>query len=183
MPNGKKERSPPSERAPQSTAPFTPAAAVAAGAAVVGAAAIGAHRPRGRRLSRSGHKLLQRLGIDASQLDLARGRRLDCLARALVALPGRVVRVELELELIQSHMAQKPVLRGEVRCACVEREDVDGELREDGDAVGLVVPLQAIASKSRRACLRTKPSKSLNSSSLCTGSSGAGVPMQRHRYF
>ena len=26
---------------------------------------------------------------------------------------------ELELELIQSHMAQKPVLRGEVGCACV----------------------------------------------------------------
>ena len=28
---------------------------------------------------------------------------------------------ELELELIQSHMAQKPVLRGEVGCACVAR--------------------------------------------------------------
>ena len=27
-----------------------------------------------------------------------------------------------ELELIQPHMAQKPVLRGEVRCACVTRE-------------------------------------------------------------
>ena len=27
-----------------------------------------------------------------------------------------------ELELIQSHMAQKPVLRGEVGCACVARE-------------------------------------------------------------
>jgi len=27
--------------------------------------------------------------------------------------------IELELELIQSHMAQKPVLRGEVGCACV----------------------------------------------------------------
>ena len=27
-----------------------------------------------------------------------------------------------ELELIQSHMAQKPVLRGEVWCACVARE-------------------------------------------------------------
>ena len=32
------------------------------------------------------------------------------------------VSVELELELIQSHMAQKPVLRGEVGCACVARE-------------------------------------------------------------
>ena len=29
---------------------------------------------------------------------------------------------ELELELIKPHMAQKPVLRGEVGCACVARE-------------------------------------------------------------
>jgi len=29
---------------------------------------------------------------------------------------------ELELELIQPHMTQKPVLRGEVGCACVARE-------------------------------------------------------------
>ena len=29
---------------------------------------------------------------------------------------------ELELELIQSLMAQKPVLRGEVGCVCVARE-------------------------------------------------------------
>ena len=29
---------------------------------------------------------------------------------------------ELELELIQSHKAQKPVLRGEVGCACIARE-------------------------------------------------------------
>ena len=28
---------------------------------------------------------------------------------------------ELELELIQPHMAQKPVLRGKVGCACVAR--------------------------------------------------------------
>jgi len=28
----------------------------------------------------------------------------------------------VELELIQSHMAQKPVLRGEKGCACVARE-------------------------------------------------------------
>ena len=27
-----------------------------------------------------------------------------------------------ELELIQPHMAQRPVLRGEVGCACVARE-------------------------------------------------------------
>jgi len=36
-------------------------------------------------------------------------------------VPG-VSRAKLELELIQSHMAQKPVLRGEVGCACVTRE-------------------------------------------------------------
>ena len=30
-------------------------------------------------------------------------------------------RRELELELIQPHMAQKQVLRGEVECACVAR--------------------------------------------------------------
>ena len=30
--------------------------------------------------------------------------------------------IELEFELIQSHMAQKAVLRGEVGCACVARE-------------------------------------------------------------
>ena len=30
--------------------------------------------------------------------------------------------VELELLVVQSHMAQKPVPRGEVGCACVARE-------------------------------------------------------------
>ena len=29
---------------------------------------------------------------------------------------------DVELELMQSHMAQKPVLRGEVGCACVARD-------------------------------------------------------------
>ena len=33
-----------------------------------------------------------------------------------------LVRNSNELELIQPHMAQKPVLRGEVGCACVARE-------------------------------------------------------------
>ena len=33
---------------------------------------------------------------------------------------------ELELELIQPHMAQKPVLRGEVECACVARQALMG---------------------------------------------------------
>ena len=35
-----------------------------------------------------------------------------------MGMPG----LELELELIKSHMAQKPMLRGEVGCACVARE-------------------------------------------------------------
>ena len=35
---------------------------------------------------------------------------------------GKAADVDGELELIQSHMAQKPVLRGEVGCACVARE-------------------------------------------------------------
>jgi len=35
---------------------------------------------------------------------------------------GPLLLIELELELIQSHMAQKPVLRGEVGCPCVARE-------------------------------------------------------------
>jgi len=35
-----------------------------------------------------------------------------------------------ELELIQSHMAQKPVLRGEVGCACVAREVLQREVVE-----------------------------------------------------
>ena len=39
--------------------------------------------------------------------------------RAVICLSGHPV---IELELIQSHMAQKPVLRGEVGCACVARE-------------------------------------------------------------
>ena len=40
-----------------------------------------------------------------------------------VSLCGGHVHIRAaELELIQSHMAQKPVLRGEVGCACVARE-------------------------------------------------------------
>jgi len=38
------------------------------------------------------------------------------------AVDGASGVAELELELIQSHMAQKPVLRGEVGCAYVARE-------------------------------------------------------------
>ena len=43
------------------------------------------------------------------------------LARA-VAINGTCVVVKVFYELIQFHMAQKPVLRGEVGCACVARE-------------------------------------------------------------
>ena len=42
----------------------------------------------------------------------------SCLVLATALAPPP----PLELELIQSHMAQKPVLRGEVGCACVARE-------------------------------------------------------------
>jgi len=42
--------------------------------------------------------------------------------RGAVAQKRQVYENELELELIQPHMAQKPVLRGEVGCACVARE-------------------------------------------------------------
>ena len=35
---------------------------------------------------------------------------------------GYDFQLELELELTQPHMAQEPVLRGEVGCACVARE-------------------------------------------------------------
>ena len=43
----------------------------------------------------------------------------------LAAVLGALLRDHfsaVELELIQSHMTQKPVLRGEVGCACVARE-------------------------------------------------------------
>ena len=43
-------------------------------------------------------------------------------SRCVISLYQPSALVELELELIQSHMAQKPMLRGEVRCACVARE-------------------------------------------------------------
>ena len=55
--------------------------------------------------------------------------------------PGRVLgalssSMELELELIQPHMAQKPVLRGEVGYACVTRESsVERRGMGDGTAV------------------------------------------------
>ena len=40
----------------------------------------------------------------------------EVVSRVAHATPGLVAQCELELELIQSHMAQKPVLRGEVGC-------------------------------------------------------------------
>jgi len=43
-------------------------------------------------------------------------------ANMAMAMAKFTLKLELELELIQSHMAQKPVLRGEVGCACVARE-------------------------------------------------------------
>jgi len=52
--------------------------------------------------------------------------------------PQSVVMLELELELIQSHMAQKPVLRGEVGCACVARE-----VSVEGGAMGYALRVGA----------------------------------------
>jgi len=40
----------------------------------------------------------------------------------LPAAAGAELELELELELLQFHMTQKPVLRGDVGCACVARE-------------------------------------------------------------
>ena len=49
--------------------------------------------------------------------------RVNLLALLLDGPYGKKFRSKiLELELIQSHMAQKPMLRGEVGCACVARE-------------------------------------------------------------
>jgi len=42
--------------------------------------------------------------------------------RDTTGIIGTCVTIGVELELIQPHMAQKPVLRGEVGCACVARE-------------------------------------------------------------
>ena len=42
--------------------------------------------------------------------------------RVRSAIKHTALTVELELGLIQPHIAQKPVLRGEVGCACVARE-------------------------------------------------------------
>ena len=44
------------------------------------------------------------------------------MVMAAAACFGTMFFARDELELIQPHMAQKPVLRGEVRCACVARE-------------------------------------------------------------
>ena len=41
---------------------------------------------------------------------------------AVADIPGTHIGTAFELELIQSHMAQKLVLRSEVGCACVARE-------------------------------------------------------------
>ena len=73
----------------------------------------------------------------SSQVKIA---QLICLS----GLPALKVRLaKLELELVQSHMAQKLVLRGEVGCACVARE-VSVERGGMGDAgvQGAWVPCQ-----------------------------------------
>ena len=54
----------------------------------------------------------------ASQMQPKRLSMGNTLVSPTASSPDR----ELELELIQPHMAQKPVLRGEVGRACVARE-------------------------------------------------------------
>ena len=46
----------------------------------------------------------------------------DTLSQTFLQVSTTVRHTQLELELIQSHMAQEPVLWGEVGCACVARE-------------------------------------------------------------
>ena len=64
--------------------------------------------------------------------------------RAFFKSYSRVLLCLIELELIQSHMAQKPVLRGEVGCACVAREvSVErGGMGERGCATRLISQLE-----------------------------------------
>jgi hypothetical protein len=50
-----------------------------------------------------------------------------CCAPQLMVIPRLLSQAELELELIQSHMAQKPMLRGEVGARALRvRSDVRG---------------------------------------------------------
>ena len=62
-------------------------------------------------------------GAARGDVPVASGRIVELVQRREV-LPayGQATYFELELKQIQSHMAQKPVLRGEVGCACVARE-------------------------------------------------------------
>ena len=55
---------------------------------------------------------------------LLQGCIVDTCANWLLRIKGydQGLNRKNELELIQPHMAQKPVLRGEVGCACVARE-------------------------------------------------------------
>ena len=67
-----------------------------------------------RRKQEGGPALRAFMFISKKECALARIRPfLQSLAASIL---------ELELELVQSHMAQKLVLRGEVGCACVARE-------------------------------------------------------------
>jgi len=51
----------------------------------------------------------------------------------------RRLSLKSELELVQSHVAQKPELRGEVGCACVAREVLLGRI--DGAVVSLNISI------------------------------------------
>jgi len=62
---------------------------------------------------RRAHAVMLELELSSSAEEYALHARISTQTWFLQAM---------ELELIQSHMAQKPVLRGEVGCACVARE-------------------------------------------------------------
>jgi len=64
----------------------------------------------------------QRMRRGQARLLLDSARDLIIHGPAHRGANGAAMPTELELELTQSHMAQKPVLRGEVGCACVARE-------------------------------------------------------------
>ena len=92
-----------------------------------------------------------------------------CGSRAIGTLTNNRRPVELELELIQSHMAQKPVLRGEVECACVARE-VSAERGGSGliviDNAGVKAGKKGVA-WGASGCVGSSPVPGVKHSSLC----------------
>ena len=66
--------------------------------------------------------------------------------------------VSLELELIQSHMAQKPVLRGEVGCACAAPNEGGGQRKSKiTEMVIFALKWAIFGGNSHRGALRGTP--------------------------